>query len=448
MTTMNALFSWLARLVAVALLAIGLAGPAAAQLRVNVEQGDLNPMPIAVADFQGLDAASAQVGVDIAGIIRANLDRSGVFRPLDPASFIRAESLGVPPAYADWRVLRAQALVIGETETLSGGRIRVRFALHDVLSEEQLLLSTYATTPDSIRRIAHAISDQIYERLTGVPGYFDTRIVFVSESGQAGAGRVSRLMIMDQDGAAPAFITPASFQAFTPRFSPTMQQITFLSLESDRPRVYLYNLETNRRELLVDGSAMTFAPRFSPDGQSILYAQDFNGNIDIMRMDLRNRQTTRLTNHPGIDTSPSFSPDGTRIVFASDRAGSSQLYVMGADGANARRISYTSGARYDAPVWSPTDDVIAFIRQGSANASGEPFQLCVMSADGADERNIAGAYLTDSPTWAPNGRVIMFARESRGGQSQLWSIDITGRNLRQMRTQTNAADPAWSPNLP
>lgn len=442
------LMKWVRCFAASVILAFAFAGTAAAQLQVNVEQGHLNPMPVAVPDFAGLDASATQVGVDIAGVIRADLDRSGLFRPLDPASFIRTETIGVPPGFNDWRVLRAQALLIGEAQSLSDGRVRVRFELYDVLGEERLIAFQYATTPDNWRRIAHRIADQAYQRLTGEPGYFDTRIVFVSESGAAGPGRSSRLMIMDQDGANPAFITPSSFQAFTPRFSPTMQQITFLSLESDRPRVYLYNLETNRRELLVDGSAMTFAPRFSPDGLSILYAQDFGGNIDIMRMDLRTRQATRLTTHPGIDTSASFSPDGTRIVFSSDRSGTSQLYVMNADGSNARRISYTTGARYDAPVWSPRDDVIAFIRQGSANASGEPFQLCVMNADGSDERNIAGAYLSDSPTWAPNGRVIMFARESRGTQSQLWSIDVTGRNLRQMRTQTSAADPAWSPLLP
>jgi TolB protein len=445
---MSVLISWLSRLGLALALVLGLSAAAAAQVRASVEQGFFNPMPIAVAGFEGLDPAADQIGAEIAGVIRANLERSGLFRPLDPASFIRRETIGVPPAFPDWRVLRAEALLIGEAQSLSDGRVRVRFELYDVLGEERLIAFQYATLPDNWRRIAHRIADQAYERLTGVSGYFDTRIVFVAESGAAGAGRSSRLMIMDQDGANPAFITPASFQAFTPRFSPTMQQITFLSLESDRPRVYLYNLETNRRELLVDGSAMTFAPRFSPDGGAILYAQDFGGNIEIMRMDLRTRQTTRLTNHPAIDTSPSFSPDGTRIVFSSDRSGSSQLYVMGADGSGAQRISFTQGARYDAPVWSPADDVIAFIRQGAANASGEPFQLGVMNADGSDERTIAGAYLTDNPTWAPNGRVIMFARETRGGPSQLWSIDITGRNLRQMRTQTSAVDPAWSPLLP
>lgn len=430
-------------------LSVGASAPALAQLRVNVEQGHLNPMPIAVPDFSAADASAGQVGVDIAGVIRDNLDRSGLFNTLDPASYIqRLSGVDVPVQFADWRALRAQALVVGEARTLPDGRIRVEFRLWDVLGEQDLIGFHYAATPDNWRRIAHRISDQVYERLTGQPGYFDTRIVFVSESGPTGAQRSRRLMVMDQDGANPAFITPGGFQAFTPRFSPTMQQITFLSLESDRPRVYLFNLETNRRELLVDGSAMTFAPRFSPDGLSVVYAQDFEGNIEIMRMDLRSRRAQRLTAHPAIDTSASFSPDGSQIAFASDRSGSSQVYVMNADGSNVRRLTFTEGARYDAPVWSPRGDWVAMIRQGRANTSGEPFQLVVMRSDGSGERNIAGAYLSDSPTWAPNGQVIMFARESRGGASQLWSIDVTGRNLQQVRTQTSASDPAWSPLLP
>ncbi|MFZ4122234.1 MAG: Tol-Pal system beta propeller repeat protein TolB [Caulobacterales bacterium] len=432
-----------------AMAAFALCAPAYAQLRVNVEQGYLNPMPIAVPDFSGTDATAAQIGSDVAGVIRDNLDRSGLFNTLDPASFIqRLNGVDVPVQFADWRALRAQALIVGEAQMLPDGRVRVEFRLWDVLGEQDLIGFHYATTPENWRRIAHRISDLAYERLTGEPGYFDTRVVFVSESGPAGAGRSRRLMVMDQDGANPAFLTPGGFQAFTPRFSPTMQAITFLSLESDRPRVYLFNLETNRRELLVDGSAMTFAPRFSPDGQSVVYAQDFEGNIEIMRMDLRTRRAQRLTAHPAIDTSASFSPDGSQIAFASDRSGSSQIYVMGADGTNPRRLTFTEGARYDAPVWSPRGDWVAMIRQGRANSSGEPFQLVVMRADGSGERNIAGAYLSDSPTWSPNGRVIMFARESRGGASQLWSIDITGRNLRQVRTQTSASDPAWSPLLP
>jgi len=424
------------------ILTFAFAAPASAQLRVDINEGHLNPMPVAVVDFLGPNAAAQQVGRDVSQVIRANLDRSGLFRPVEPSAFIeRISAMEVPPRFADWRVINAQALVVGQVTPLPDGRIRIEFRLWDTFGESSLTGFQYATTPDNWRRIAHRISDQIYEQLTGERGYFDTRIVFVSESGPR-TRRIKRLMIMDQDGANPFFLTSADAMVLTPRFSPSTQMITYMSFETGAPRVFLYNLETNRREVLGDFPGMTFSPRFSPNGSGIVFTLDMNGNSEIFSMDLRARSRVRLTNHPGIDTSPSYSPDGTQIVFNSDRGGSPQLYVMNADGSGQRRISFGDG-RYSTPVWSPRGDLIAFTRQG-----GGRFAIGVMRPDGSGERILTESYLDEAPTWAPNGRVIMFFREGRGQGARLWSVDLTGRNLREIPTQTDASDPAWSPLLP
>ncbi|UPT62064.1 MAG: Tol-Pal system beta propeller repeat protein TolB [Hyphomonadaceae bacterium JAD_PAG50586_4] len=426
---------------AVALL-FAFAAPASAQLRVDINEGHLNPMPIAVNDFMGGTPAAQQVGRDVAGVIRANLERSSLFRPIPSSAFIeRISAMEVPPRFADWRIIDAQALVVGQVTPLPDGRIRIEFRLWDTFGETSLTGFQYATTPDNWRRIAHRISDQIYEQLTGERGYFDTRIVFVSESGPR-TRRVKRLMIMDQDGANPFFLTGADAMVLTPRFSPSTQMITYMSFETGAPRVFLYNLETNRREVLGDFPGMTFSPRFAPDGSRIVFTLDMNGNSEIFSMDMRSRARTRLTNHAAIDTSPSYSPDGAQIVFNSDRGGSPQLYVMNADGSGQRRISFGEG-RYSTPVWSPRGDLIAFTRQG-----GGRFAIGVMRPDGSGERILTESYLDEAPTWSPNGRVIMFFREGRGTGPRLWSVDLTGRNLREIPTQTDASDPAWSPLLP
>lgn len=412
------------------------------RLRVDINEGHLNPMPVAVIDFLSTNPNAAAVGRDVSGVIRANLERSALFRPIAPAAFIeRIQALEVPPRFADWRIIEAQALVVGEVTPLSDGRIRIEFRLWDVLSEQPLRGFEYTTTPDNWRRIAHKISDQIYEQLTGERGYFDTRVVFVSESGPR-TRRIKRLMVMDQDGANPFFLTSADALVLTPRFSPSTQMITYMSYETGTARVFLYNLQTNRREVLGDFPGMTFAPRFNSDGNGVVFTLDMNGNSEIYAMDLRSRSRARLTNHPAIDTSPSYSPDGTQIAFNSDRGGSPQLYVMNADGSGQRRISFGEG-RYSTPVWSPRGDLIAFTRQ-----SGGRFAIGVMRPDGSGERILTESYLDEAPTWSPNGRVIMFFREGRGEGPRLWSVDLTGRNLRQIPTQTEASDPAWSPLLP
>jgi TolB protein len=419
-----------------ALPAAGLVAPAArAEIEVNVNRGDVQPLPIAIPAFGG-----APAGTDISGVISANLQRSGLFRPLDPASFVERDlNTAVQPRFPAWKQINAQALVNGQV-TVVAGRLQVDFRLWDVFAEQQLLGLQFTSSPENWRRVAHKISDAVYERLTGEKGYFDTRVVFVAESGGRGK-RTKRLAIMDQDGANPSFLTDGSAVVMTPRFSSTSQEITYMELRPEGSKIYLLNLDTTRRESIGDFKGMVFAPRFSPDGGKVAFSVERGGNSDIFVMDLKNRSSARLTADPSIDTSPSFSPDGSRIVFNSDRSGSPQLYVMGADGSNPRRITFAQG-RYTTPVWSPTGEFIAFTKQ-----IGSEFHIGVMKPDGSDERILTSSYLDEGPAWAPNGRVLLFSRESSGGASKLWSVDVTGRILQPMPYPGAGSDPAWSPLL-
>ncbi|WP_245197565.1 Tol-Pal system beta propeller repeat protein TolB [Jiella mangrovi] len=412
--------------------------PASAVVELDITQGNVQPLPIAIADFQSGDG----FGKKISDVVSADLKRSGLFAPIDPAAFIQ-KGLGpdASPSFQDWTVINAQALVVGRVSPEADGRLRVEFRLWDTFAGQQLDGQQFYTNPDNWRRVGHIIADAIYERITGEKGYFDSRVVFVAESGDK-ANRVKRLAIMDQDGANVRYLTDGRDLVLTPRFSPNRQEITYMSFGNGEPRVYLLQLETGQREIVGNFPGMTFSPRFSPDGQRVIMSLQQNGNANIYAMDLRSRATTRLTSTNAIDTSPSYSPDGTRIVFESDRGGRQQLYTMGADGSNQQRISFGDGT-YSTPVWSPRGDLIAFTKQ-----TGGQFQIGVMRPDGSGERILTSGFHNEGPTWAPNGRVLMYFGDQKGaGGPKLHSIDLTGYNDQVVPTPGYASDPAWSPLL-
>ena len=417
-----------------ALAVLAVAEPASAALQIDVNQGNLQPMPIAITDFGG------PPNQNVAAVVRADLERSGLFKPLDPKSFVdQIKNFNTPPNYANWRVINAQALVTGQETVLPNGQIEVAFRLWDVYGEQQMIAWKYTTTQEFWRRIAHKISDAIYQRITGEKGYFDTRIVFISESGPL-VNRKKRLTIMDEDGFNSNYMTNGSYLVLTPRFNPTAQTIAYLSYAVGKPRVYIFDIESGRQDMLGDFPNMTFSPRFSPDGNRVVMSLEQGGVSDIYSMDLRTRSPTRLTNDRAIDTSPSYSPDGRQIAFESDRGGSQQIYVMNADGSGSHRISFGAG-KNGTPVWSPRGDLIAFTKQDAGT-----FHIGVMRPDGSGERMLSNGWEDEGPTWAPNGRVLMFSRTLRGGHgSQIWSVDVTGRNERKVTTPGDASDPAWSP---
>jgi TolB protein len=434
-----------ARAALAALVLLVAATPAPAELRIDITRGKVEPMPIAIPPFAGGGGDEAQTGRDMAQVVSADLERSGLFRPLDARSFIQTVAAGEGPRFADWRQINAQALVTGSVQAQGDGRFRVEFRLWDVVAEQQLAGFAYTTTRQNWRRIAHIIADEVYKRITGEDGYFDTRIVYIAESGPA-QQRTKRLAIMDQDGANHQYLTDGRALVLTPRFSPSAQEITYLSYAKGAPRVYLFNIDSGQQEAIGDFPGMTFAPRFSPEGNRVVFSRAENGASNIFALDLRTRRPSRLTEGNAIDTTPSYSPDGARIVFNSDRGGSQQLYVMDANGGEAKRISFGSG-KYGTPVWSPRGDLIAFTK-----IDGGTFYIGVMRPDGSGERLLTQDFLVEGPTWAPNGRVLMYFRQGRsdGGRaasSRLHTIDLTGGNQREVTTPGDASDPAWSPLL-
>jgi TolB protein len=332
-----------------------------AVVRLDVTQGNVQPMPIAIPDFIPGSAAEGDTPRSITQIITNNLKRSGLFAPIEQAAYIeKISTIDAIPRFPDWRTINAQALLVGNVMRQPNGSINVKFRLWDVYGGTQLVGSQFATPGDNWRRIGHIISDMIYERLTGDKGYFDTRIVFVDETGTK-EQRIKRLAIMDQDGANVRYLTRGQDLVLTPRFSPTTQEITYMSFGQGDPRVYLLNIETGQREIVGNFPGMTFSPRFSPDGQRVIMSLQQGGNSNIFVMDLRSKSTTRLTDAPAIDTAPSYAPDGTRICFESDRGGKQQIYVMAAEGGPAQRISFGDGA-YSTPVWWARGGTIAITK--------------------------------------------------------------------------------------
>ncbi|GEC55545.1 TolB protein [Bradyrhizobium japonicum] len=420
----------------------GLTGPASAQKRITITEGEFAPVPIAIPNFAAGTPGDAEVGVGVTQVITNNLKRSGLFAPIDQAAYLEKQiNIDAAPNFNNWKSINAQALVTGRMTRQGNGRVKAEFRLWDVNTGQQLAGQQYDTSAEYWRRIAHIISDQIYERMTGEKGYFDTRVVFVDESGSADR-RVKRLALMDQDGANVRYLTRGSDLVLTPRFSPSTQEITYMEFGQGDPRVYLLNIETGQREIVGNFPGMSFSPRFSPDGQRVIMSLQQGGNSNLFVMDLRSKSMTRLTDTPAIDTSPSYAPDGTRLCFESDRGGKPQIYVMPATGGAAQRISFGDGT-YSTPVWSPRGDYIAFTKQG-----GGQFAIGIMKPDGSGERILTSGFHNEGPTFAPNGRVLMFFRDPGGNSGpSLFTIDVSGRNELRVPTPGFASDPAWSPLL-
>lgn len=414
----------------------------AAPLRIEITNGVIEPLPFAAPSFIAETPSAGELSQSLAQVISDDLVGTGLFRQIPESAFIsQITSFSSPVQYADWKAINAQALVSGAV-SVEGDNVTVKFRLYDVFANQELGSGLLLTgTRDGWRRIAHKVADVVYSRITGEGAYFDSRVVFVSETGSKAARR-KQLAIMDYDGANVQYLTNSNDIVLAPRFSPTGDRVLYTSYETGFPRIYVLDVGSATRRVLQDAAGtMSFAPRFSPDGNTVVYSLEQGGNTDIYAMSVANGDTWRLTNAPSIETAPSFSPDGSRIVFESDRSGTQQLYVMPANGGTPERISFGQG-RYGTPVWSPRGDMIAFTKQNKGR-----FHIGVMRVDGSEERLLTASFLDEGPTWSPNGRVIMFTRETQGasGAASLYSVDISGRNLKQIRTPGGASDPSWSP---
>jgi len=414
----------------------------AAPLRIEIKNGVIEPLPFAAPQFVAENSAANDLAVDLVNVISQDLVGTGLFRQIPQSAFISTvTSFSSPVEYADWKAINAQALLTGAVSA-EGDTVTVKFRVYDVFANQELGTGLkFAGSREGWRRIAHKVADVVYSRITGESGYFDSRVVFVAESGSKGQRR-KRLAIMDYDGANVKYLTGSDNIVLAPRFSPTGDRVLYTSYETGFPRIYVMDVGSAERRVLQNAEGtMSFAPRFSPDGNTIVYSLEQGGNTDIHLMDLASGQSRRLTSDVSIETAPSFSPDGSQIVFESDRSGSQQLYIMPASGGGAKRISFGEG-RYGTPVWSPRGDMIAFTNQSKGR-----FHIGVMRTDGSEERLLTASFLDEGPTWSPNGRVIMFTRETQGatGAANLYSVDISGRNLKPVPTASGGSDPAWSP---
>ena len=414
-------------------------------LRIEITEGVVEPLTFAIPTFEAEDQGAAQLAGQLSRVVAEDLSGTGLFREIPATSFIaQRASFAAPVRFPDWRAINAQAMITGAVST-AGGRLTVKFRIYDIFSGAELgqgqqLVGTQA----GWRRMAHKIADQVYSRITGEAPYFDSRVVYVSETGPKG-DRKRRIAIMDYDGANTQFLTDSNAIVLAPRFSPTGDRILYTSYETGFPQIYVLDVASVRRRSLETGDgSMSFAPRFAPDGQTAVYSLERGGNSDLYTVNLNTGARQRLTNAPSIETAPSYSPDGRQIVFESDRSGTQQLYIMPASGGVARRISFGDG-RYSTPVWSPRGDLIAFTKQTKGR-----FAIGVMRVDGTEERLLSASPLDEGPTWSPNGRVIMFTRETLGenGAPSIYSVDITGRNLKRVDLPTAASDPAWGPLQP
>ncbi|WP_442771961.1 Tol-Pal system beta propeller repeat protein TolB [Paenirhodobacter enshiensis] len=433
---------------AFAALAALLIGPglAAAQngpLHIEVTDGNIQPLPYAMPVFVD-EGGAGGLAAQISSVVKSDLDGTGLFTQINPGSYVqKVGGVNAPVSFPDWQAINAQALIVGSVSQ-SGGKVVVKFRLFDVYAGQELGDGKqFAASPAAWRRLAHKVADAVYSRITGEAPYFDSRVVYVAESGSK-AARQKRIAIMDYDGANVKYLTDSSAIVLAPRLSPDGNRVLYTTYETGFPRIKMLNVASGGGSLMAETpGTMTFSPRFSPDGGSVVYSLEQNGNTDLYKMSVAGGGSTRLTSSPSIETAPSFSPDGSRIVFESDRSGGQQLYIMSASGGEPVRISYGDG-RYGTPVWSPRGDMIAFTKQ-----KGGQFFIGVMRTDGSEEKTLTSSYLDEGPTWSPNGRVIMFTRESpgAGGGAQLVAGDRTRRHLRQVGNAGGASDPTWGPEL-
>lgn len=414
-----------------------------AVVSIDITRGNVDPMPVALPDFGAETDKATKIGKDIINVIQNDLESTGLFKSINKNAFLQeVNSSNTVPRFIDWRQINASVLLAGGIQMTSDSEFSTQFRLWDVFAEQQIAGKSYQTNINNWRRIAHLIADEIYKRLTGEQGYFDTRIVYISEKGPV-LKRIKRLAIMDQDGANHRYLTDGKNLVLTPRFSPTAQKVIYMSYAGGVPKVYMLDVDTKESELIGDFEGMSFSPRFAPDGKSVVMSVSLNGNSEIYTMDLRTKSKSRITRNRAIDTSPSFSPDSKKIVYNSDRGGTQQIYVMDARGNKSKRISFGRG-RYGTPVWSPRGDLIAFTKMYKGK-----FYIGVMRPDGSGERLLTESFLDEGPTWSPNGRVIMYSRQSRTffgkpGKWEVRSIDLTGYNDRKISTPEDASDPAWS----
>jgi TolB protein len=430
-----------ARAALAALLFAGLmlagAAPARAILSIEITQGSDAGLPIAVVPF-GWNGPGKPPEA-IADIVANDLVRSGRFVSLPREKFVSFPARKEDVVYKEWRVIEAEALVIGTIAPAGGGRYHVQFRLFDVFKQAQLAGLQYTVDRTLLRTVAHQIADVIYEQLTGEPGAFNTRIAYVTRE-EAGEQRyVYHLQIADSDGHNPRTIVRSVEPLLSPAWAPDGKRIAYGSFEDKRPKIYVQNLADGRRQVIAQFQGINGAPAWSPDGKRLALALSRSGDPELYVLELASGRLKRLTNDPAIDTEPAWSPDGRHIVFTSDRSGRPQIYRMPADGGKVERLTF-EGEYNSRPSYSPDGEMLTLV---SANQGR--FQVATLRLDTGAMQVLTDTRLDESPTFAPNGRIILYATQV-GGRGVLASVSADGRVRQLYRLeQGDVREPAWSP---
>jgi len=414
--------------------------PAAAPalLTIEITQGADRGIPIAVVPF-GWDASKGALPHDVAAVVDADLARSGRFLALPKKDFLSLPHLDHDVKFKDWRLLKADALVIGNITPAANGRVEVQFRLYDVFREKQLAGYSYTVPPAGLRRLAHQIADVIHEKLTGEPGAFNTRIAYVTREGARGKTPTYKLQVADSDGYDPRTVVQGREPLLSPAWSPDGKRLAYVSFEAKRSMVYLQNLDDGKRELLAEHRGINSAPAFSPDGRRLALTLSRDGNPEIYLFDLGSRTLKRLTQHPAIDTEASFSPDGRHLIFTSDRAGKPQIYRMSVDGGQAERLTFEGD--YNARAsYAPDGKMLTLVSRQDGR-----YRIATLRLDTRALQVLTDTSLDESPSFAPNGRLIIYATEVRG-RGLLASVSADGRVRQLYRLEEgDVREPVWSP---
>ena len=397
-----------------------------AQLTVEVSGAGSNRMPVAVAAFEGESALPRA----ITDVVRADLERSGLFKlvELGPAP-MGADN----PDLARARSRGADSLAVGTIAPAGGGRYQVTVRLLD--TPKQLSLGSQAMTmaPNQYRTTGHRIADFIYEKLTGEPGVFSTRIAYVVKTGSRYA-----LQIADADGQNAQSALVSKEPIISPAWSPDGGRLAYVSFENKKPVVYVHNLATGRRQVVSNFKGSNSAPAWSPDGTRLAVALTLSGNTQIYLVGADGGAPRRLTQSQGIDTEPAFTPDGSRILFTSDRAGGPQIYSMPASGGPATRLTY-EGNYNVSPAVSPDGKSFAFVRR-----EGGRYRVMVQQFGSSQANYVSDTQFDESPSFAPNGKMILFASE-QGGRGVLYTVTADGLTKTRLGASGDVMEPDWGP---
>jgi len=410
---------------------------AQAVLTIEITQSADVGLPIAIVPFalQGKDKPAH----DVAAVVEADLARSGRFAPVPRKHFLGTPHEDKDVVFKDWRRIKAEALLIGKKKKLPNGQWQVEFRLYDVFKGKQLAGYIFRVDENALRATAHQISDVVYERLTGEPGAFSSRIAYVTKE-TLKKRNVYKLQVADSDGYGPVTIVKSPEPLLSPAWSPDGGRLAYVSFEEQRSMVYAQSLVDGKREKLAEFTGINGAPAWSPDGKRLALTLSRDGNPEIYVMDAASKRLTRLTKNYAIDTEPAWSPDGRHIIFTSDRAGQPQIYRMDADGGDVTRLTF-EGSYNARASYAPDGATLTLVSR-----NGGAYHIAILHLANNLLQVLTDTPLDESPSFAPNGRMVLYATEVRGG-GVLASVSADGR-VRQVFKfeQGDVREPAWSPS--